>query len=200
MKTIIEKVDPARITVHYNAEKASLMYFIDGHAQFGFSGRLADKRFYESLDKGYKINLINDTMDTKKAKIRQFRAILAKKGLLDLKNDIIAQYGVSSTSDLSETQLDEQIYKLNTTGVPVEIRDMRSTILNLLKKLDVSGSKEEGWENVNNYLKQPRISGKVLYEMNTVELKDCASRLRSIIYKANVSTTLDKTKDSNGQR
>jgi len=183
MKTkSIENVDVHRVTVLYQVSKQNLMYLVDGKPVYGFVGHYAERKFYEALDKGYNVVIKSEIMDTQ-AKIRQFHAILAKKGLLDLKHDIIAEYGVKSSKDLTEMQLDELINKLQTVSVTQELRDARSKVLNLLNKLGITGSKQDGWEKVNNYLLQPRISGKKLYEMTSKELNDTSLRLRSIIYK-----------------
>jgi len=183
MKTIvIEKINPDRVTVLYNSDKGILSYLVDRIPHHGFIGKMADQKFYEALERGFNVQLIEKTMDNK-AKIRQFYAILAKKGLMDLKPDILAKYGVRSTTELTEQQLDDEINHLQTVQVNQELRDARSIVLNLLSKLNITGSREDGWKRVNEYLLQPRISGKVLYEMNTTELKDCSLRLRSIIQK-----------------
>jgi len=179
----VENMEPARVTVLYNEEKPSLMYLVDGKPVYGFVGKMADQKFYEALDRGYAIQLTAKKMNTQ-AKIRQFHAILAKKGLMDLKADILAGYGVESTKDLKEMQLDELINRLQTVQVSQELRDARSLVLNLLTKLDITGSKEDGWKRVNEYLLQPRIAGKMLYELTEKELKECALRLRSVISKS----------------
>ena len=183
MKIYVDSITPERVTVLYNSEKRDLMYLIDGKPHHGFVGTMADKKFMEALDRGFNIQLIAKKMDTQ-AKIRQFHAILAKKGIMDLKHDILAEYGVISTKDLKETQLDELINRMQTVQVSQELRDARSIVLDMLNKIGITGSKITGWDKVNEYLLQPRIAGKQLYEMNSDELKACSLRLRSIIYKS----------------
>jgi len=186
----VETYDKSSVTVRYNAAKQNLMYLVAGKPVYGFIGGFAEKKFLESLDQGLNVEIISQTMDIKQ-KIRQFRAIIAKKGLVDIKDDILAQYGVKSTTELKECQLDELIANLNNTSAPAEIRDQRSIVLNLLQKLNITGSKLDGWDRVNSFLEQPRIAGKKLYEMNVPELKACASRIRSIIYKAKTSDSIE---------
>ncbi len=183
MKTVITKIDPVRVTVEYDSIENILTYFVDGVRQYGFCGPLVEEKFHEALESGFNIQLTAKKMDIKD-KIRQFHAILAKKGLMDLKQDIIAEYGVKSTKELSEMQLDELINRMQTVSVSQELRDARSLVLNLLSKLNITGSKEDGWKRVNEYLLQPRIAGKVLYDMTEKELKECALRLRSVISKS----------------
>lgn len=184
MKDVLTTVEPGRVTVLYNSEKGDLMYLVDGKPVYGFGrGNIADKKFYEALESGFNIQLTAKKMDTQ-SKIRQFHAILAKKGLMDLKADLLASYGVESTKQLNEQQLDELISRLQTVQVSKELREARSLVLALLNKLSINGNKIDGWNAVNDYLLQPRISGKKLYDMTEKELDACALRLRSIIYKS----------------
>jgi hypothetical protein len=183
MKIVLTKIDPGRVTVAYDSNMNLLTYYVDGVRQYGFNGPLVDEKFYEALDSGFNIQLTSIKMDTQ-AKIRQFHAILAKKGLMDLKVDLLASYGVESTKQLKESELDELINKLQSVQVSKELREARSLVLTLLNKLEISGNKIDGWNAVNDYLLQPRISGKKLYDMTEKELDACALRLRSIIYKS----------------
>jgi hypothetical protein len=183
MKIALTKIDPARVTVLYDPRMHDMTYYVDGVRQYGFNGPLVDCKIQEALESGFSIQLTSVKMDTQ-TKIRQFHAILAKKGIMDLKAEILAAEGVESTKDLSEIQLDDLINRLQTVQVSSDVREFRSLVLNLLGKLGITGSKEEGWNRVNEYLMQPRISGKTLYAMTGTELKDCAARLRSIIHKA----------------
>ena len=170
--------------VKYNPIKQEIFFLENGRLTHGFVGKIASTKFFDACgDKNTDVMIVDRSKDEKTAKIRQFHAILAKKGLLDLKYDIIAQYGVESSKDLTVEQLDEQINALNATETSESVRSERSSVLYLLGKLEINGSKEEGWDMVNNYLKQPRIAGKTLYEMNTQELRDCVKKLRAIIYK-----------------
>jgi len=177
-----KKVDPKRVKILFSPNNEELHGLIDGIPSFKMTGDEADKTFYEALDSGFNVELIDFKMD-KKDKIRQFHAILAKKGLMDLKADLLASYSARSTKELNEHQLDELINRLQTVQVSHDLRESRSLVLTLLSKLGITGSKEDGWNRVNEYLLQPRISGKQLYEMNETELTDCSKRLRAIIGK-----------------
>ena len=174
----------AKIEVMYDPKKQEIFYANNGRLTHGYVGKNTFLKFCEAcVDENMDVMIVDRSNDEKTAKIRQFHAILAKKGLLDLKYDIIAQYGVESSKDLTVEQLNEQITALNATEASESVRSERSSVLYLLGKLEINGSKEEGWDMVNNYLKQPRIAGKTLYEMNTQELRDCVKKLRAIIYK-----------------
>ena len=113
--------------------------------------------------------------------------LLVERGLMNHKLDVLSPYGVEQIRDLSADQLDELIDGLKRVErkkpakeVPVEVRKARSTVLNLLDDIGIKG-KGKDWSAVNNYLLQPRISGKVLYEMSLEELKTCAVKLRAVI-------------------
>ena len=187
MRIYVDHIDPQRVEIQYNPVKQSLMYIVDGVPHHGFIGGLAEQKFIDALYRGFfKITITVDMEH--KVKIRQFCAILAKKGLLDLKHDIIAEYGVQSTTELTVEQLDELIAHMNVVSVGKDTREARSVVLNLMGKLGITGSKEDGWSKVNEYLQQPRIAGKALYAMSVQELKECSQRLRSIIHK---QTTTD---------
>ncbi len=172
-----------QVIIYYDPAARNIMFIQDGKPTHGFAGSIAEQKFIEHLDTGATIILINKEMERKKAKIKQFNAILATRGLMDLKRDIVAQYGVKSTKDLTESQLDEQIAILNQTDTPAAIRAARSSVLHQLGKLGITGSKEDGWGRVNNYLLQPRIAGKTLYQMDKKELEACARKLRAILNK-----------------
>lgn len=115
-------------------------------------------------------------------------ALLSERGLMQVKTDVLAGYGVERIRDLNESQLNHLIDGLRALPevhrreAAPEIRKARSSVLNLLDDLGIK-AKNGNWAAVNNYLSQPRIAGKVLYEMNLQELKDCTKKLRAIIKK-----------------
>jgi hypothetical protein len=122
-------------------------------------------------------------------KLRQhFNILLQTVGISNSKADILAGYGVESTTELSEQQLVELIDRLrlmehNKENAPKIIRTERSIVLNLLTKLGIyedSGS----WTRVNVFLLDKRIAGKLLYEMNELELQKLQHKLRAIINKS----------------
>lgn len=106
---------------------------------------------------------------------------------MEQKEAILSRYGVERIRDLDARQLDELIdglksveRKPKTKDAPLEIRQARSTVLTLLDDLGIK-PKKGNWKAVNDYLLQPKISGKVLYEMSLEELKTCAVSLRQVI-------------------
>lgn len=127
---------------------------------------------------------------------RPFYALLAKLQTSDreeLKEDIV--YSVSngrtkSLSALSDKELAEAIRFLsNAAGKSVKKpaatdkqRELRSVIITLLEKLGVYVINKD-WSAVNTFLMQPRIAGKMLYEMDEAELAALGRKLRAIIDK-----------------
>ena len=67
---------------------------------------------------------------------------------------------------------------------------VQTCALPILYLLDDMGVKAKGndWAKVNETLLNPRIAGKLLYEMSLEELKECAKRLRAILNKRKVAT------------
>ncbi len=111
---------------------------------------------------------------------------MSERGLMPHKADVLSPYGVERIRDLDAGQLDQLIdglmkldRKAPTKDVAPEIRKARSIVLSLLDDLGIK-AKNGKWNAVNDYLLQPRIAGKVLYEMNKEELKTCAKRLRVV--------------------
>lgn len=121
-----------------------------------------------------------------KQKIRKFNALLTGLGLQHTKEDILSGYGVESTLELSEAQLDELIERLSKmqtdkTKTPEPIRRKRSVVLDLLTQMGIYNPESATrWKRVNEYLLNPRIAGKLMYEMNEEELDKLARKLRAI--------------------
>ncbi|MGQ1889157.1 hypothetical protein ACT29H_01820 [Thermophagus sp. OGC60D27] len=122
-----------------------------------------------------------------KRKRQLLHALLFKLGALPNKKDILSSYGVTSTTELTEQQLDDLIERLkiainkryNTTRT---IRQWRSNVLVMLNKCGVYADNND-WERVNKFLLDKRIAGKMLYEMNIEELKTLYRKLASIAKK-----------------
>jgi hypothetical protein len=171
----------------YEPNKSKITYFADGKPLNGFVGNTAFKKFIQAMADPTIEVIIKDNTDMEKSQlIKQMHAILAKKGLMDIKHDIVSQYGVESSKDLTIAQLNEIIGNLQKQEVRPEVRKERSLVLTLLDKLGIKGNKEIGWDHVNNFLKHPRIAGKTLYEMNLQELTDTCKKLRMIQSKKTV--------------
>lgn len=127
------------------------------------------------------------TKDPLAPKRKLLAAILVERELMAEKEAILSRYAVARIRDLNAAQLDELINglkpverKRKTTDAPLEVRQARSVVLSLLDDLGIK-PKAGNWKAVNDYLLQPRIAGKVLYEMTEEELKTCAISLREVI-------------------
>ncbi|MEG1572807.1 MAG: hypothetical protein RR328_04565 [Bacteroidales bacterium] len=177
------------IKVVYNTETNMLTYLsANNRPLYGLSGQLASQKFIQACKDGLMVTIENNDKNKKenmekKQLIRQFHAALAAKGLMDIKEDILASYGVDSSTKLNVEQLRQVVDKVNATDVRQNLRKERSIVLLLLSKLGITGSKEEGWDRLNAYLCSPKIAGKKLYEMNAEELRAVTVKLRSILYK-----------------
>jgi hypothetical protein len=132
-----------------------------------------------------------------KHKIKVFHALLADVGIRDQKEAILEGYGVTSTTDLTQEQIDHAIAKLremqdSKKKAPRTIRQKRSSVLDLLTQLGVYVPGNNPWPRVNRYLKNPRIAGKLLYEMNETELDALVKKLHAIKIKLDKKLEEDK--------
>lgn len=124
------------------------------------------------------------TTSTTKTLMRRFYGLLAEKGMRQHKESILAGFEVTSTKDLTDNQLLALIETLTRmespkTDIPKPLREARSAVLKCLEALDVKAINGD-WSYVNNYLKQPRIAGKVLYQCSLEELKALIPKLKMI--------------------
>lgn len=122
-----------------------------------------------------------------KALIRRFHGLLAEKNMRHQKEAILEGFNVTSTKDLADNELIALIETLARiespkTDVPQPLREARSAVLKALETLDVKAINGD-WSHVNNYLKQPRIAGKVLYQCTVDELKALIPKLKAIAKK-----------------
>jgi len=124
----------------------------------------------------------------KKRKIQVLHALLAHLGLMRSKYDLLASYGVESTTMLSDGDLDELIVRLRgmqqdgDRAADERLRKLRSQVLTDLNKIGIYGHSGD-WHRVNAYLQEPKICGKLLYECNEAELKMLHRKLLSIGHK-----------------
>jgi len=110
------------------------------------------------------------------------------------KESILHGEGVSSTKDLNDEQLDNLIDRLvnieesKNAKTEAATRRSRSKVLRQLEKMGISTM--NGWERVNAYLCQPRIAGKMLYEMSLDELEGTFKKLCAIMRKEETTKEL----------
>jgi len=125
-------------------------------------------------------------MDIKEKRIIVHR-LLWKLGAVENKADLLEAYGAKSTTELTDKQIDDLIYRLklgllSRTEAPKELRTWRSNALTLLNKCGVYATNSD-WSSVNRFMLDKRICGKLLYELTVDELKVLSRKLRSIAEK-----------------
>ncbi len=176
-----------------------LVFYAGEMPQLGFVGNIAHSKMMQVLGSPEIELIFKDSEDMENAKlIKQMHAIMAAKGLMDMKPDILAMYEVKSSKELTHEQLQAIVSYLKGADSEEDLRHNRSVVLYWLGKLGVKGSKQDGWDDVNNYLQQPRIAGKVLYKMSVKELNEATARLRMIYNKnQNQSEQINRLKTLN---
>ena len=123
--------------------------------------------------------------------IRQFYTLLGQLKLKSQKESLLLGYDVESTKDLTEAQIKDLIGRLlniqqgKATEALPSVRKQRSIMLALLTDMGIYSDKSS-WSAVNALLLNPRIAGKVMYEMTEEELKGAIGRIRAM--KAKQST------------
>lgn len=149
----------------------------------GFKGPAAEVQFQRLLESGAVINFIDMSDSIKKARIRRLRAIWVNQGVDQYRDAILQPYGVHSTADLNLQQLDELIDRFNNKReVTAATRRLRSDVMVTLDKLGIYADNGD-WKRVNAFLMQPRIAGKLLYQMTDDELLALNKKLRAILAK-----------------
>ena len=113
--------------------------------------------------------------------------LLYKLGAIQNKADILSTYGVESTTELSDNEIDQLIYRLklslfNRNEASPEVRKWRSNALTLITRCGIYNTNND-WSDVNRFMLDSRICGKLLYELSVEELKALCKKLRSIAHK-----------------
>lgn len=149
----------------------------------GFIGQPAEQQFKRLLDSGADITITNMSESIRKAKVRRLRAIWVKQGIDQYRDSILSQYGVESTSELDIQQLNELIDQYSNQAPASEhVRRQRAALLALLNKLGIYTTNGD-WAAVNAYLMNPRIAGKLMFNMSSDEMNVLEKKLRSILTK-----------------
>lgn len=161
----------------------------------GFKGPAAEVQFQRLLETGADITISDMSNSIKNARVRRLRAMWVKQGIDQYRDAILQEYGVSSTADLNLQQLDELIDRFsNKTEVTTRTRTLRSDVMVTLDKLGVYVDNGD-WQRVNAFLMQPRIAGKLLYQMSDDELLALNRKLRAMLAKkAEQDTEINRLK------
>ena len=188
------------ISYRYSPGENSLVVLDKGKMVGGFVGEQAHKVFYELLETDAHIEIggsgktgdgsrksesENQIGMEKSIKIRRLRALWIKQGCDEYREAILEPFGVTSTKDLTEAQLEQLIKTFShdrKSDAPLEVRNARSVVLKLLMELGVYDNMGD-WTKVNQFLMDKRIAGKLLFQMELGELKALTAKLRAILAK-----------------
>jgi benzoyl-CoA reductase/2-hydroxyglutaryl-CoA dehydratase subunit BcrC/BadD/HgdB len=110
------------------------------------------------------------------ARLRKFHLLAGPKGANLSREDyeaLLAGQGVASSKDLAWHQLDALCEALEAIvakrrEAPVEMRRLRSRVIILLTEMGIYKD-TSSWPRVNDYLRNPRIAGKALFEITDIE-------------------------------
>lgn len=179
----------------YDANALVLNIKKNGKPFGGFKGPAAEVQFQRLLETGADITISDMSNSIKSARVRRLRAMWVKQGIDQHRESILEPYGVTSTADLSLQQLDELIDRFNTKAeVTARTRTLRSDVMVTLDKLGVYVDNGD-WQRVNAFLMQPRIAGKLLYQMCDDELLALNRKLRAMLAKkAEQDTEINRLK------
>jgi len=114
-------------------------------------------------------------------KLQQLHVMLIKLGAIDCKGDLLSDYNVSSSRDLSDRDLDALLERVqngasNRHSSDPNIKAWRSNVLVNLTKYGIYSTPAD-WKRVNAFLLDKRISGKLLYEMGVAEMQALCKKL-----------------------
>jgi len=172
--------ETSEITYEYDPVQQRLFIYENGKHVGGFHQQNAEKQFTRLLESGAKISIVTMSSEIKRKQlVRRLRASWIKQGIDKHREHILSGYGVESTADLTVPQLEELITIYNPKQPPPEaIRKLRSIVLKILTSMGIYI--DGNWDEVNRYMLDPRICGKVLYQLNENELQVLIRKLNSI--------------------
>lgn len=102
--------------------------------------------------------------------------------MLKAKQHILSNYGVESTMDLSELELDDAIERLQIiesqkkNTADYEVRKWRHKCLRAMSRFIDT----QDWGNVNSFMLNKRVAGKHLYELSAEELQVLHRKINKI--------------------
>jgi hypothetical protein len=176
-----------RFTYQYETTTPKFTTFEDGKPRGGFVGTHAIKQLFNALMAGKQITFVAmDEQKEKSKKVQELRAAWISLGIDNMRKDIMKPYGVESTKDLTIEQLDELLKRFSSkyfrTPPDAEGRRLRSIALTLLTRYGVYSTNDD-WHQVNRFLMDRRIAGKLMYEMDTTDLNALIRKLRAMLDK-----------------
>lgn len=173
-----------KYTYSYDAQANALCVLKNGEKIGHFKDEYAEKELKKAIENGDNnitlTNMINN--DERNRLIRTFHACLAKSGIMEHKESILSGYGVESTTELTNEQLQELINKYSvtrekTSTADAEVRRLRSDILVILNKMGIYATNND-WTTVNDFcLKHTK---KMLFQMTVPELQKARRQFNAI--------------------
>jgi hypothetical protein len=114
-------------------------------------------------------------------KLQQLHLLLLKLGAVDCKGDLLSDYNVTSSRDLTDRDLDELLKRVhagaeNRYSENPAIKAWRSNVLVHLTKYGIYSTNAD-WPKVNRFLMDKRVAGKLLYEMSVPEMQTLFKKL-----------------------
>lgn len=183
-----------KLVYKFDPKALRLTGYINNKPVGGFKGEIAATKFIQMLDSGIKMEITNMNYQSEHSrKVRTIRGRWHTMGIDQYRKDILSAYGVESTTDLTNEQLDELILKYSAVyNAPATevIRKLRHQVLNELSGLGILVIKSD-YSAVNSYLMSNKIAGKRLTQLTEDELKKLVRKLHSIEDKSTVSSFTD---------
>jgi hypothetical protein len=127
-------------------------------------------------------------MIDRRIQYRKMHVLLKELGIAESKPFLLEGYGVEHTNDLSDQDLVHLVDRLmdmwneRMNDFDQNKKKWRSNILSILNKYGVYVTNSD-WTAVNRLLLDPRICGKLLYEMSIPEMQEVCVRLHIILKK-----------------
>lgn len=141
----------------------------------------------------------------REVKIRAIKSIISACKLTPNRPDILALWNVTSFEDMLDSELVEckafmeAAQRGKTTLPPEPIRRLRSRVLTLCNKIGKYASSND-WTEVNRFLLQRKVCGKLLYMLEREELQALVRKLRAIADKVPAPTPAGDPHPSDGSK
>ena len=125
------------------------------------------------------------TVYQRSAKIKRIKTLIYACRLTANRSEILALWGASSFDSMSDDQLQacgqfmEQAHRTKTTEPTDAVRRLRSQVMTLINKIGKYAVPND-WTEVNRFLLQKKISGRLLYMLEEHELIALVRKLRAI--------------------
>jgi hypothetical protein len=130
--------------------------------------------------------------------IKRINTLMSACRLISNRPDILALWGVARADDLTDGELVEcgrfmeTAYRGKTTEAPEQIRRLRSQAMTLINRLGKYATPDD-WTEVNRFLLQRKICGRLLYMLDAQDLGALIRKLRAIRDKRAASADIGGT-------